>query len=143
MRRHTLMQDGPRPAQTTMANRDRRLEHGYRLAQRPMVRRHRRRPLTLMPMLDDRRPITGDRAQRPIAMRHRLRRVHPPMEMRPATTTRGLRPRGKKDRLLLSKGKRQEFVAPEAADPWQTNSRTGKRGRAGPSGAGSTELISP
>ena len=56
----------------------------------------------------------------------------PPMEMRRAMTKRGLRPRGQKDPLLLGKSKRQE---PLAWRPPTLAKRTGKRGRADPSGS--------
>ena len=99
---HTLMRDGPRRVQTPMANRYRHRREPYgRRVQRFIRRRPRPRQQTLMPMLDDRRPILGDR--RLIAMRHRLHRVQPPTEMRRAMMTRGLCPRGLKGRRLLAR----------------------------------------
>jgi hypothetical protein len=97
----TLKEDGPRLAPTLTATRHRhRRDRHVRLALRPMAPR-RHKPQTLMQMQDGRRPITGDRhpARSPITTGHRLHRVQRPMEMRPATTTRGLP--GLKNRLLL------------------------------------------
>jgi hypothetical protein len=97
---HTLIRDDRRRVQTPMANpyRHRREQYGRRVQRfiRPRPRPSRQ---TLMPMLDDRRSILGDR--RLIAMRHRLHKVQPHTEMRRAMMTRGLCPRGLKARRLL------------------------------------------
>ena len=110
-RTHTVMRDDRRRVPTPMANPFRRGREQYgRRVQRFIRRCPRPSQQTLMPMLDDRRPMLGVR--RLIAMRHRLHRVQPPTEMRRTMMTRGLCPRGLKARRLLARSGTNQNVVP-------------------------------